>query len=70
PGRVPAVLDELPAVSGRVAVAWLALAAFVAAYTPQHVLSASTLLAGFALQTAASCAGRGAVHACRRAELL
>ncbi|MFI8896430.1 exopolysaccharide biosynthesis polyprenyl glycosylphosphotransferase [Streptomyces paradoxus] len=70
PGRVPAVLDELPAVGGRIAVAWLALGAFVAAYTPQHVLSVSTLLAGFLLQTVAGCAGRGAVHACRRAELL
>ncbi|MFE6521646.1 exopolysaccharide biosynthesis polyprenyl glycosylphosphotransferase [Streptomyces sp. NPDC057794] len=68
--RVPALLDELPAVCARIAVAWLALGAFTAAHAPQHVLSARTLLAGFLLQTAVSCAGRGAVHACRRAELL
>ncbi|GAA2537225.1 exopolysaccharide biosynthesis polyprenyl glycosylphosphotransferase [Streptomyces levis] len=70
PARVPALLDELPAVSARIAVAWLALGAFTAAWSPQHVLSARTLLAGFLLQTAVSCAGRGAVHAHRRAELL
>ncbi|CAL9456361.1 hypothetical protein SUDANB108_02550 [Streptomyces sp. enrichment culture] len=68
--RVPVLLDELPAVCARIAVAWLALGAFTAAHAPQHVLSARTLLAGFLLQTAVSCAGRGAVHACRRAELL
>ncbi|MFE6195484.1 exopolysaccharide biosynthesis polyprenyl glycosylphosphotransferase [Streptomyces sp. NPDC057838] len=68
--RVPALLDELPTVCARIAVAWLALGAFTAAHAPQHVLSARTLLAGFLLQTAVSCAGRGAVHACRRAELL
>ncbi|MEU6915988.1 exopolysaccharide biosynthesis polyprenyl glycosylphosphotransferase [Streptomyces olindensis] len=70
PARVPAVLDELPAVCGRIAVAWLALGAFAAAYAPHHALSVRTLLTGFLLQTAASCAGRGAVHAWRRAGLL
>ncbi|MEU5090987.1 exopolysaccharide biosynthesis polyprenyl glycosylphosphotransferase [Streptomyces sp. NPDC021356] len=67
---VPSVLDELPAVCGRVAVAWLALAALVAAYRPEHALGGRTLLAGFALQAAAGCALRGAVHARRRALLL
>ncbi|MFF9405725.1 exopolysaccharide biosynthesis polyprenyl glycosylphosphotransferase [Streptomyces anandii] len=67
---VPSVLDELPAVCGRIAVAWLVLAALVAAHRPAHALSGGTLLAGFALQAAASCALRGAVHARRRAELL
>ncbi|AXE85998.1 hypothetical protein C1703_13380 [Streptomyces sp. Go-475] len=70
PARVPAVLDELPAVCGRIAVAWLALGAFAAAYVPHHALSVRTLLTGFLLQTAASCAGRGAVHAWRRGLLL
>ncbi|WP_018568408.1 exopolysaccharide biosynthesis polyprenyl glycosylphosphotransferase [Streptomyces sp. PsTaAH-124] len=67
---VPAVLDELPAVCGRIAVAWLALAALVAAYRPGHALTAATLLAGCALQAAVGCALRGAVHARRRATLL
>ncbi|MEV5881760.1 exopolysaccharide biosynthesis polyprenyl glycosylphosphotransferase [Streptomyces sp. NPDC052020] len=68
--RVPAgVLDEVPAVCGRIAVAWLALAALVAAYAPHHALSARGLLLGFTVQAAASCAGRGAVHWRRRAAL-
>ncbi|MER7402560.1 exopolysaccharide biosynthesis polyprenyl glycosylphosphotransferase [Streptomyces sp. NPDC000070] len=70
PARVPAVLDELPAVCGRIAVAWLALGATAAAYAPHQALSARTLLAGFLLQTVAGCAGRGAVYAWRRADLL
>ncbi|MET8246322.1 exopolysaccharide biosynthesis polyprenyl glycosylphosphotransferase [Streptomyces sp. NPDC005202] len=66
----PGVLDELPAVCGRTAVAWLALAALVAAYRPEPALSVRTLLAGFAVQAAVSCALRGAVHARWRAALL
>lgn len=67
---VPSVLDELPAVCGRIAVAWLVLATLVAAYRPGHALTGRTLLAGFALHAAASCLLRGAVHARRRADLL
>lgn len=67
---MPSVLAELPAVCGRIAVTWLALAALVAAYRPVHVLSGRTLLAGFVLQAVASCALRGAVHGRRRAALL
>ncbi|MET7688834.1 exopolysaccharide biosynthesis polyprenyl glycosylphosphotransferase [Streptomyces sp. NPDC005483] len=67
---VPGVLDELPAVCGRTAVAWLTLAALVAAYRPDHALTAGALLVGFAVHTAASCALRGTVHARRRAALL
>ncbi|MEV7974974.1 exopolysaccharide biosynthesis polyprenyl glycosylphosphotransferase [Streptomyces sp. NPDC086519] len=63
-------LEQLPAVCGRIAVAWLALAALVAMYRPQHTLSLRVLLAGLAVQIAASCALRGAVHARRRAALL
>ncbi|MET9775638.1 exopolysaccharide biosynthesis polyprenyl glycosylphosphotransferase [Streptomyces sp. NPDC006367] len=70
PRRPPGVLDELPAVCGRVAVVWLTLAAFVAAYAPPHPLSARTLLLGFLLHAAAGCAARGAVHHTRRAALL
>ncbi|WP_053750303.1 exopolysaccharide biosynthesis polyprenyl glycosylphosphotransferase [Streptomyces sp. MMG1533] len=67
---VPGILDELPAVCGRTAVAWLTLAALVAAYRPDHALSVRALLVGFAVQAAASCALRGTVHARWRAALL
>ncbi|MFV0135923.1 exopolysaccharide biosynthesis polyprenyl glycosylphosphotransferase [Streptomyces sp. HMX87] len=68
--RVPAVLEELPVVCGRIAVVWLALAALAAACDPRYALSAPALLAGFAVQLAVSCAGRGAVHRRRRTALL
>ncbi|MFG2883996.1 exopolysaccharide biosynthesis polyprenyl glycosylphosphotransferase [Streptomyces sp. NPDC048297] len=64
---LPGVLDELPAVCGRTAVAWLALAALLAAHDPAVALSAGTLLLGWALHAAAACAGRGAVRRHRRA---
>ncbi|MEU3839103.1 exopolysaccharide biosynthesis polyprenyl glycosylphosphotransferase [Streptomyces sp. NPDC028635] len=67
---VTGVLDELPAVCGRIAVGWLALAAAVAAYRPEHALSARALLLGVAAQSVAACAARAAVHWRRRAALL
>ncbi|MFD5447380.1 exopolysaccharide biosynthesis polyprenyl glycosylphosphotransferase [Streptomyces sp. NPDC003470] len=67
---VPAVLEELPAVCGRTAVAWLAPAALWAAYRPEHALSAGTVLTGVVLQAGACCALRAAVHGRRRAALL
>ncbi|MFG3011154.1 exopolysaccharide biosynthesis polyprenyl glycosylphosphotransferase [Streptomyces cinerochromogenes] len=67
---VPALLEELPALWGRVAVVWLAFAALVAAYRPERALSVGTMLTGLALQAAAGCALRGAVHGRRRAVLL
>ncbi|MFE0525082.1 exopolysaccharide biosynthesis polyprenyl glycosylphosphotransferase [Streptomyces sp. NPDC058954] len=70
PRPAPGVLDELPSVCGRIAVAWLALAALVAAYAPQHALSARTLLLGFLLQSATGCTSRGLVHWQRRTVLL
>ncbi|MBC9725140.1 exopolysaccharide biosynthesis polyprenyl glycosylphosphotransferase [Streptomyces sp. TRM68367] len=70
PAAVPAVLDELPAVCARIAVSWCALAALVAGLSPAHALSARTLLTGCVLHSAASCAGRGAVHWHRRRTLL
>ncbi|MFC5259240.1 exopolysaccharide biosynthesis polyprenyl glycosylphosphotransferase [Streptomyces cinereospinus] len=63
-------LDELPAVCGRVAVAWLALAALVAAYTPERELPAAVLALGFTVHAAADCAGRALVHWRRRVALL
>ncbi|MEU9392491.1 exopolysaccharide biosynthesis polyprenyl glycosylphosphotransferase [Streptomyces sp. NPDC048324] len=70
PRPAPGVLDELPSVCGRIAVAWLALAALVAACAPQHALSARTLLLGFLFHSAAGCASRGLVHWQRRTVLL
>ncbi|GAA2901843.1 MULTISPECIES: exopolysaccharide biosynthesis polyprenyl glycosylphosphotransferase [Streptomyces] len=67
---VPGLLEELPAVCGRIAVAWLALAALLAAYRPENALSLRTVLTGLALQATAGCVLRGAVHARRRAALL
>ncbi|MEV5433850.1 exopolysaccharide biosynthesis polyprenyl glycosylphosphotransferase [Streptomyces sp. NPDC052701] len=69
PAAVPAVLDELPAVCARITVSWCALAALVAALAPAQALSLRTLLAGCALQSAASCAARGTVHRRRRRAL-
>ncbi|MFD7277014.1 exopolysaccharide biosynthesis polyprenyl glycosylphosphotransferase [Streptomyces sp. NPDC059862] len=67
---VPVLLEELPAVCGRIAVAWLALSALAAAYRPEHALSVGTVLTGLALQSAVGCVLRGAVHGRRRAALL
>ncbi|WP_250404106.1 exopolysaccharide biosynthesis polyprenyl glycosylphosphotransferase [Streptomyces cellostaticus] len=69
PRPVLGVLDELPAVCGRIAVTWLALAAVRSAYDPGAALSARGLLLGWTLHAAAACAGRGAVHWRRRAVL-
>ncbi|MFE9921047.1 exopolysaccharide biosynthesis polyprenyl glycosylphosphotransferase [Streptomyces sp. NPDC005774] len=68
-GQGQGLLEELPAVCGRVAVAWLASAALWAAYRPEHALSAGTVLTGLVLQSAAGCALRAAVHGRRRAAL-
>ncbi|MFF3376888.1 exopolysaccharide biosynthesis polyprenyl glycosylphosphotransferase [Streptomyces sp. NPDC002680] len=66
PESVPAFLDELPAVCGRIAMGWLALAALVGAYAPADALSARTLVLGCAVQATASALGRGTVHRVRR----
>ncbi|WP_406008853.1 exopolysaccharide biosynthesis polyprenyl glycosylphosphotransferase [Streptomyces sp. NBC_00637] len=70
PRPVVGVLDELPTVCGRIAVAWLALGTCVAAWNPAHALSTRTLLLGFAAQAAACCAGRALVHLRHRRALL
>ncbi|WP_431989355.1 exopolysaccharide biosynthesis polyprenyl glycosylphosphotransferase [Streptomyces albogriseolus] len=66
----PALLDELPSVGGRVAVAWLAAAALWAALRPQDALSVTTVLTGCAVQVAAAGGLRALVHGRRRAALL
>ncbi|MFF4804078.1 exopolysaccharide biosynthesis polyprenyl glycosylphosphotransferase [Streptomyces sp. NPDC001351] len=56
--QVRGVLDELPAVCGRIAVGWGA----VGALSPLRPLSPAVLAGAFAVQCAAACAGRAAVH--------
>lgn len=70
PESMPAFLDELPAVCGRIAMGWLALAAVVGTYAPADALAVRTLVLGCAVQTAASAAGRATVHWRRRRTLL
>ncbi|MCX4762255.1 exopolysaccharide biosynthesis polyprenyl glycosylphosphotransferase [Streptomyces sp. NBC_01275] len=70
PRPVVGVLDELPVLCGRIAVAWLALGALAAVWHPAHPFSAHTLLLGFAAQTAVDGAARSVVHLSRRRELL
>ncbi|WP_329134375.1 sugar transferase [Streptomyces sp. NBC_00670] len=70
PPAVPVLLDELPAVCGRIAVSWCALAALTAAFAPAHAFSAHALVLGCALQSGASGAGRGTVHWLRRRTLV
>ncbi|WP_151484046.1 exopolysaccharide biosynthesis polyprenyl glycosylphosphotransferase [Streptomyces albicerus] len=62
---VPGVLDELPAVCGRIAVGWTAFAAL----SPLRPLPMTVLVTAFAVHCAAACAGRGAVHGRRRRAL-
>ncbi|MFE2069983.1 exopolysaccharide biosynthesis polyprenyl glycosylphosphotransferase [Streptomyces sp. NPDC059467] len=70
PRRMAGVVDELPAVCGRIAVVWLGLTAAVATWDRDRALSARALLLGFALHTVTACAGRGLVHWRRRRALL
>ncbi|MGW1532816.1 exopolysaccharide biosynthesis polyprenyl glycosylphosphotransferase [Streptomyces aureus] len=69
PVPLPSLLDELPAVCGRIAVVWCALAAACAAFAADGALSARTLALGCAVQSLVGCAGRGAVHWRRRRAL-
>jgi exopolysaccharide biosynthesis polyprenyl glycosylphosphotransferase len=55
------VLDELPAVCGRIAVGW----AGVAALSPLRPVPLAVLAGAFGVHCAAACAGRAAVHARR-----
>ncbi|GAB1329554.1 exopolysaccharide biosynthesis polyprenyl glycosylphosphotransferase [Streptomyces sennicomposti] len=66
----PGLLEELPAVWGRITVAWLALAALAAAYGPGHALPLRTVVTGLVVQAVVCCVLRGAVHGRRRAALL
>ncbi|MET7458107.1 exopolysaccharide biosynthesis polyprenyl glycosylphosphotransferase [Streptomyces sp. NPDC005574] len=70
PRSVPGVLDELPAVIGRIALLWVSAAAAVAAYAPGRALPASGLFLGFAVHAIAGCAARATAHWRRRTALL
>ncbi len=62
---VPGVLDELPAVCGRIAVGWAA----VVLLSPLRSLPPAVLVAAVAVHCLAACAGREAVHGLRRRAL-
>lgn len=62
---VPGVLDELPAVCGRIAVAWAA----VAVLSSLRSLPVTVLATAVAVHCAAACGGRAAVHGSRRRAL-
>lgn len=70
PGRIPTVLDDLPAVCARVVVTWCTLAGLLAALSPAAALPARTLAVGCALQSAVSCAARAVLHWRRRRALV
>ncbi|MFI7414733.1 exopolysaccharide biosynthesis polyprenyl glycosylphosphotransferase [Streptomyces sp. NPDC049627] len=62
---VPGVLDELPAVCGRIGVGW----AVVVALSPLRSLPVTVLVVAVAAHCGAACAGRAAVHGHRRRAL-
>ncbi|MFE7270034.1 exopolysaccharide biosynthesis polyprenyl glycosylphosphotransferase [Streptomyces sp. NPDC057623] len=62
---VPGVLDELPAVCGRIAVGWAAIVML----SPLRSLPPAVLVAAVAVHCLAACAGREAVHGLRRRAL-
>ncbi|MET9829188.1 exopolysaccharide biosynthesis polyprenyl glycosylphosphotransferase [Streptomyces sp. NPDC006385] len=62
---VPGVLDELPAVWGRIAVAWAAAVTL----SPLRSLPMTALVVAVAVHCGLACAGRAAVHGHRRRAL-
>ncbi|GGU29899.1 exopolysaccharide biosynthesis polyprenyl glycosylphosphotransferase [Streptomyces lavendofoliae] len=67
PGAVASVLDELPALAGRAAVAWCAAAALLAAQSPQRAVGPATLAAVYAAHLAVVAGCRAVLHHRRRA---
>ncbi|UNO43233.1 exopolysaccharide biosynthesis polyprenyl glycosylphosphotransferase [Streptomyces sp. MST-110588] len=66
PGLQAYALDELPAVGGRVTLAWCVAATLLAVLGAAHFLGVGLLLAIVVSNTALVCAARGAVYAARR----
>ncbi|MFF8831732.1 sugar transferase [Streptomyces sp. NPDC015131] len=67
PGALASVLDELPALAGRAAVAWCAAAALLGTQGPGRALGPAALAAAYAVHLAAVCACRAVLHHRRRA---
>ncbi|MFD7091688.1 sugar transferase [Streptomyces sp. NPDC059896] len=66
-GVVLSGLDQLPALAARIAVAWCAAAAVLAACYPWLAVGVPDLLGGCALQLAVACGCRSLLHTRRRA---
>ncbi|MEV7613893.1 sugar transferase [Streptomyces sp. NPDC089799] len=66
PRLAPSALFELPALAGRAAVLWCAVAAAAGAADAGAAPGWGALLTAVCLQTVLACAGRGAVHLLRR----
>ncbi|WP_329128444.1 exopolysaccharide biosynthesis polyprenyl glycosylphosphotransferase [Streptomyces caniferus] len=66
PGPAPSVLDGLPALLGRSAVCWCAVAAVLAALDPGRALPPAVLGGAVAAHTLLVCGGRATVHRARR----
>ncbi|MET9429768.1 exopolysaccharide biosynthesis polyprenyl glycosylphosphotransferase [Streptomyces sp. NPDC003036] len=62
----PSVLDELPALAGRAAVAWCAAAALVAAQAPHRAFGPVALTSAYALHLAVVTGCRAVLHRRRR----
>ncbi|WP_311609885.1 exopolysaccharide biosynthesis polyprenyl glycosylphosphotransferase [Streptomyces evansiae] len=67
PGPETGVLDEVPALCARTALAWAVVAALLAAVRPAAALPLSALVTAWAAQSLVAASGRGLVHGRRRA---
>ncbi|MEU7431110.1 sugar transferase [Streptomyces sioyaensis] len=67
PHPAPSLLGELPALLGRAAVCWCAVAAVLVAVRPAQALPPALLVGAVALHTALVCGARALVHRARRA---
>ncbi|MCL7380794.1 sugar transferase [Streptomyces sp. 35G-GA-8] len=67
PGVALSGLDQLPALAARIAVAWCAAAAVLAAFLPALAVGVPALLGGCALQLVVACGCRSLLHTRRRA---
>ncbi|MER7111097.1 sugar transferase [Streptomyces sp. NPDC000229] len=67
PGAVASVLDELPTLAGRAAIAWCAAAALLAARSAQLAVGLAALTAAYAVHLGFVCGCRAVLHHRRRA---
>ncbi|ORT59069.1 exopolysaccharide biosynthesis polyprenyl glycosylphosphotransferase [Streptomyces sp. CB03238] len=66
PGAIASVLDELPTLAGRAAIAWCAAAALLAAQSPRGAIGPAALAAAYAVHLAFVCGCRAVLHHRRR----